>query len=358
MSGARRVVIAGGGTGGHVFPALALAEALSGRGADVQMMGTAAGLEARVVPGAGYPLHLVAGRAVRGGGATRAFGGLAAALRGVGEARGILRRLRPCVVVGVGGYASVAAVIAARLGRTPTLLQEQNAIPGLANRYLGRVSDRICLGFAAAARWFPAGRTVHTGNPIRAAVLRGSGPGPDLLVFGGSQGARTINRAAVAAAPALAARLGGRAILHQTGTADLEEVRQGYAAAGVAADVRPFIDDMGAAYGRAALVVARAGAMSCAEITARGLPAVLVPYPHAADDHQRANAAASVDAGAAEMILDAALDGPSLARVLAGLLDDPERCGRMAAAAQALGRPAASSAVADEVLALAAAVGP
>lgn len=353
MSGTCRVVIAGGGTGGHVFPALALAEALAGRGADVHMVGTAAGLEARIVPGAGYPLRLVPGAPVRGGGAVRALGGLVAALRGVRAARGILRELAPQVVVGVGGYASVAAVLAARLAGLPAVLQEQNAIPGLANRVLGRVSRRVCLGFAGAASYFPAGRAVYTGNPIRAAVLRGAGAGTDLFVFGGSQGARRVNQAVVGALPALAPRLGTRGILHQTGTADLETVRRGYDAAGVAGDVRAFIDDMGAAYGRAALVVARAGAMSCAEITARGLPAVFVPYPYAADDHQRHNAASIVAAGGAEMVLDAAFDAAAAVRVVGGLLDDPARCARMAAASRAFGRPEAASAVADVVLAVA-----
>ncbi|HWP67122.1 MAG TPA: undecaprenyldiphospho-muramoylpentapeptide beta-N-acetylglucosaminyltransferase [Candidatus Limnocylindria bacterium] len=357
MSGPGRVVIAGGGTGGHVFPALALAEALAGRGADVHMIGTVTGLEARVVPGAGYPFHVVPGAPVRGGGVRRALGGLNAALHGVRAARRLLRRLEPSVVVGVGGYASVATVLAARSMGLPALLQEQNAIPGLANRVLGRVSDRICLGFATAERYFPAGRAVHTGNPIRAAVLRGSGPGTDLLVFGGSQGARRLNQAMVAALPDLVAHLRGAGIVHQTGALDLDEVRRAYERLGVVADVRAFIDDMGSAYGRAAVVVARAGAMSCAEITARGLPAILVPYPHAADDHQRANAAALAEAGAAEMILDGALDGPALRHAVAALFDHPERRARMAAASRALGRPDAAARVADEVTALAAGVG-
>jgi UDP-N-acetylglucosamine--N-acetylmuramyl-(pentapeptide) pyrophosphoryl-undecaprenol N-acetylglucosamine transferase len=358
MSGTRRVVIAGGGTGGHVFPALALAEVLAGRGVDVQMIGTTAGLEARVVPDAGYPLHTVAGAPVRGGGVARALGGMVAALRGVAAARRLLAGLEPGVVVGVGGYASVAAVLAARLGGIPTVLQEQNAVPGLANRVLGRLSDRICLGFAAAAGYFPPGRSVHTGNPVRAAVLRGTGPGTDLLVFGGSQGARRINQAVVAALPDLVPRLASRGVLHQTGVAERDEVRRGYEAARVAADVRAFIDDMGSAYGRAALVVARAGALTCAEVTARGLPAILVPYPHAADDHQRHNAMAVARAGAAEIVLDAALDGPTLVRAVGGLLDDADRRARMAAAARTLGRPAAAAHVADEVLAVAAAAGP
>jgi UDP-N-acetylglucosamine--N-acetylmuramyl-(pentapeptide) pyrophosphoryl-undecaprenol N-acetylglucosamine transferase len=353
MTVACRVVIAGGGTGGHVFPALAIAEALRGRGVDVQLVGTAAGLEARVVPAAGYPFHVVSGAPLRGGGAARLVGGLAAALRGVRQARSLLGRLRPAVVVGVGGYASVAVVVAARLARVPTILQEQNAVPGVANRALGRVSDRVCLGFAVAARSFPSGRTVHTGNPIRTAVLEGVGPGSDLLVFGGSQGARRINRAVVAALPRLQASLAGGGLVHQTGAADFDEVRHAYAQQGVAADVRAFIEDMGWAYGRAALVVARAGALSCAEITARGLAAILVPYPHAADDHQRHNAAALVAAGAADVLPDADLDGISLATAVERLCADPDRRGRMAQAARAIGRPDAANRVADEVMTLA-----
>lgn len=358
MIASRRVVVAGGGTGGHVFPALAVAEELRGRGVAVDLIGTAAGLEARVVPAAGYPFHVVSARPLRGGGAGRLASGVGAAVRGVGEARALLRRLRPDVVVGVGGYASVATVLAARLLRLPVLLQEQNAVPGLANRWLGRVSRRICLGFEAAAAHFPAGRSVHTGNPIRASVLVGTGPGTDLLVFGGSQGARRLNRAVVEALPRLVPRLTGRGLLHQTGTADLEATLQAYARQGVTADVRAFIDDMGAAYGRAALVVARAGAMSCAEITARGLPAILVPYPQAADDHQRHNALALVSLGAAEMILDARLDADALSDAVTGLLGDARRREKMASAAREAGRPEAAARVADEVIALAESPGP
>jgi UDP-N-acetylglucosamine--N-acetylmuramyl-(pentapeptide) pyrophosphoryl-undecaprenol N-acetylglucosamine transferase len=192
---------------------------------------------------------------------------------------------------------------------------------------------------------------------VRASVLQETGPGTDLLVFGGSQGARRINDAMLAAAPRLTLGPGAPGILHQTGAADLEEVRAGYAKLAIAADVRAFIDDMGWAYGRACLVIARAGALSCAEIAARGLPSILVPYPHAADDHQRANAAALVAVGAAEMILDGALEGAALAAVTDSLLGDAERRARMAAAARSVGRPDAAGRVADEVLALAGARG-
>jgi UDP-N-acetylglucosamine--N-acetylmuramyl-(pentapeptide) pyrophosphoryl-undecaprenol N-acetylglucosamine transferase len=351
------IVIAGGGTGGHLFPGLALAEELTARGAVVTFVGTAAGIEARVVPRAGFPLRLVPGRQLRGGGPGRALRGLAAALAGARRSRALLRELAPRLVVGVGGYASVAAVLAARSAGIPTLLLEQNAVPGAANRLLGRLAARVCVGFAAAVGFFPRGRAVHTGNPVRRDILRaGSGPRPPrlgLLVFGGSQGAHRLNQAMLAAARLLGPELSEVAIVHQTGSADRAEVAQGYAALGLAARVEAFIEDMGAAYGAAALAVARAGAMSCAELTAVGLPAVLVPYPFAADDHQRHNAEALVAAGAAEMILDRALDGPRLAAALRGLLADPARRARMAAAARALGRPEAAARVAEECLALA-----
>jgi UDP-N-acetylglucosamine--N-acetylmuramyl-(pentapeptide) pyrophosphoryl-undecaprenol N-acetylglucosamine transferase len=220
------------------------------------------------------------------------------------------------------------------------------------------VSRRVCLGFAAAASHFPPGRSVHTGNPIRRSVLVGSGPGTGLLVFGGSQGAARLNRAVIGALPRLVPRLAGGTIVHQTGTAELEATASAYAALGVTADVRAFIDDMGSAYGAAAVVVARAGAMSCAEITARGLPSILVPFPHAADDHQRYNALALVDAGAAEMILDAALDADALASAVGGLLASADRRASMGAAARSIGRPDAADRVADEVMALAGVQGP
>ncbi|HXJ36708.1 MAG TPA: undecaprenyldiphospho-muramoylpentapeptide beta-N-acetylglucosaminyltransferase [Candidatus Eisenbacteria bacterium] len=344
------IVIAGGGTGGHLFPGIALAEALRARGRTVTFVGTQAGIEVRAVPAAGFPLRLVPGAQVRGGGVVRGLRGLAATARGVAAARGLLGELRPSVVVGVGGYASVAMVVAARLRRTPVVLLEQNTIPGVASRALGRLAQRVCLGFAEAASFFPAGRWTHTGNPVRQRVLDAPavpGSAPGLLVFGGSQGAHRLNEAAVDAIGRLGGRVPGLRIHHQTGTADCEAVVAGYRRLGIAAKVEPFVDDMGAAYAAADLVVARAGAMSCAEITARGLPSILVPYPYAADDHQRHNAAVLVRAGAAEMILDAELDGERLANVLGRLLGDTAARATMAAAARAAGRPDAALRVAD-----------
>jgi len=347
----RPVVIAGGGTGGHLYPGLALADALAGRGIAVTFVGTAGGLEARVVPTTRYPLHLLPGRQVRGGGVGRAALGAAALVGAVAGARRLLATLRPGLVVGVGGYASVAAVVAARLGRLPTMLLEQNVIPGAANRWLGRIAARVCVGFAESSRWFPSGRAVHTGNPIRGDLVRRRTPRADgrtgVLVFGGSGGAHRVNEAALGAFEALGTQAARLAITHQTGRADADAVRTAYARLGLAARVDAFIDDMGGAYADADVAIARAGATSCAELTAVGLPAILVPYPFAADDHQRLNAEVLVRAGAAEMILDRDCTGARLASVLGPLLADGARLATMAARARALGRPEAAERVAD-----------
>jgi UDP-N-acetylglucosamine--N-acetylmuramyl-(pentapeptide) pyrophosphoryl-undecaprenol N-acetylglucosamine transferase len=349
------VLIAGGGTGGHLYPGLALADALVARGLSVTFVGTAHGIETRTVPAAGYPLHVLPGRQLRGAGVGRAVAGLVAVAGGVLRALALLRALRPRLVVGVGGYASVAVVLAAWVRRVPTLLLEQNVMPGAANRLLGRHATRVCVGFAEAVAAFPGGRAVHTGNPIRAQVRgavaapRGVPRGrPGLLVFGGSAGARRLNQVTIEAMRILGPVARTLEVVHQTGAADLETVRAGYAALDLPARVVPFIDDMGAAYAAADLVVARAGAMTCAEIAAVGLPAILVPYPHAADDHQRLNAEVLVAAGAAEMILDRELTGSRLAAALERLVRDPARRAAMAAGAHALARPEAAERVADE----------
>jgi UDP-N-acetylglucosamine--N-acetylmuramyl-(pentapeptide) pyrophosphoryl-undecaprenol N-acetylglucosamine transferase len=351
------VVVAGGGTGGHLFPGIALADELAARGARVTFVGTAAGLEVRAVPAAGYTLRRITGAQVRGGGLVHAARGLIATARGVSEARAVLRATRPRLVVGVGGYASVATVVAARLRRIPTLLLEQNAMPGIASRTLGRIADRVCLGFAEAARFFPAGRGIHTGNPVRAALLASGSvrayAGLGLLVFGGSQGARRLNDAILDVAGRMPARFANVRIRHQTGVADHERVGALWDRSGIPAVVTPFVTDMATAYDEADVVVARAGAMSCAEITARGLPSILVPYPYAADDHQRRNAEVLVRAGAATMLLDADCDGDRLAAALRPLLDDAAVRGRMAAASRAAGRPDAARLVADACVELA-----
>lgn len=345
------VLIAGGGTGGHVFPALALGSALEARGLVIAFAGSPSGLESRLVPAAGRTLHAIPGRQVRGGGVRGALVGAAALANGFASARSLLGRVRPRLVVGVGGYASVASVLAARSRGIPVVLLEQNAIAGAANRSLGRLAARVCVGFAEAAAFFPPGRAVHTGNPIRPEVLASPPVTPrettGLLVFGGSQGAHHLNEAGVAALETLGSQAARLHVRHQTGPADQASVAAAYDRLGLDARVEAFVDDMGAAYREADLVVSRAGAMSCAEITAMGLPSILVPYPWAADDHQRRNAEIMVEAGAALMILDRELTGARLAATLATLLDDAAARTAMAAAARAMGRPEAAAEVAD-----------
>jgi len=345
------VVIAGGGTGGHLYPGLAVAEALRARGWRVEFLGTANGIEARVVPGAGFVIHLLPGRQLRGGGVGRAMLGVGSLARGVGRALAILSELRPALVLGVGGYASAASVVAARIRRIPTLLLEQNVIPGAANRLLGRLGPRVCVGFEETIARFAPGQAVHTGNPIRTKVIETARMRRDrlgLLIVGGSGGAHHVNAATVEAAGLMVDLLRTVDVLHQTGPTDAPAMRAGYAQLGLTVRVEPFIDDMGAAYAGADVVVARAGAMTCAELTALGLPSILVPYPFAADDHQRANAEVLVRAGAAEMILDGELSPLRLANAVMSLVGDAERRTKMAANARALGRPEAAARVALE----------
>ena len=350
-----RIVIAGGGTGGHLYPGLALADALAARGVEIVYVGAAGGIEARVVPTTGYRLHLLPGRQLRGGGLGRAARGLATSTGATLRAVSLLGTLRPALVVGVGGYASVAVVVAAALRRIPSVLLEQNVVPGAANRMLVRLARRVCVGFAESIRFFPPGRAVHTGNPVRADLLRPrpARTRPGLLVFGGSAGAHKLNEATVGALAVLGPTARGLDVTHQTGTADVDAVRARYADLGLTVRVEPFITDMGAAYAAADVVVGRAGAMTCAEVTAVGLPTILVPYPYAADDHQRRNAEVLAAAGAAETILDADLTPDRLADRLRALLDDPARRATRAARARDLGRAAAARRVADECLALA-----
>lgn len=343
------MIIAGGGTGGHFFPGLAVAESLNRNGGDaVLFVGSAYGIEARVVPRTRFPFRPLAIRGVRG----RGWRGLAqlawqvplatlAASRIIGE-------FRADIVLGVGGYASFPVVLAAWLRRVPSVLLEQNARPGMANRVLARLARRVCTTFPEAARFLPRGKVVVTGNPVRPFS---SAPAPGdgsftLLVFGGSQGAHRINEAAAAAAERWAAVVPRLRVIHQTGAADEERLRQRYSEAGVAAEVRAFIDDMGAAYARADLVLCRAGATTVAELTVLGKPAILVPYPYAADDHQRANAEVLAAAGAAVLVLDRDLDGPRLAAIVGELANDRPRLEAMGRAARQLGRPDAAARVA------------
>jgi UDP-N-acetylglucosamine--N-acetylmuramyl-(pentapeptide) pyrophosphoryl-undecaprenol N-acetylglucosamine transferase len=273
----------------------------------------------------------------------------------VRHARALVRRFAPDAVIGLGGYASAPAVVAGRLAGTPIVLLEQNARPGMTTRLLARFADRVCVSFAESAVCFPPGKAIVTGNPVRwsdasasSIEATASSPAPTaagttILLFGGSAGARTLNRAGPALAAALA-DVPDLRIIHQTGADAEAEVRAAYAAAGRAADVRPFIRDMRSAYAAADLVVCRAGATTIAELAALGKPAILVPYPYAADDHQRANAESLVRAGAARMVLDAEASGERLAVEVRALLA-PEARAAMAVRIRGLARPDAAERV-------------
>lgn len=344
-----RLLLAGGGTGGHLFPAVALAEELRREQPDgaVLFVGTERGLEYRLLPELGWPLQTIPMSGWAGLGIGARFKALVGLARSLDQARRILGEFRPDVVVGVGGYASVPVLLAAKLTGVPYLIHEQNAWPGLANRLLGRWARRVCLSFPEARKVFRAVPTVQTGNPVRASMEQ-CPPIPDgspvLLVFGGSHGARAINRALVAALPHLMEWRGRLHIVHQTGTAEVESVREGYRAAGwTDVEVLPFITDMASAYARASLVVCRAGATTLAELTACGRPAVLIPYPYAANNHQVANASALASRGAAIMIEERDLKPEELGILINGLLGDRERLMSMSATARSLAQKGAAA---------------
>ncbi|MGD9901937.1 MAG: undecaprenyldiphospho-muramoylpentapeptide beta-N-acetylglucosaminyltransferase [Vicinamibacterales bacterium] len=358
-----RVLFAGGGTGGHLYPGIAVAEELRRRdpATVVSFVGTARGLESRVVPALGLSLDLIRSAGLKGKSPAALARGLALLPLSALDAWRVLSRRRPDVVVGVGGYSSGPVLLLAALRRLPTLVMEQNTAPGFTNRVLARWVSAAALSYDETLRFFP-GIGIVTGNPVRRQFLDGrSGDEPvdaaggkvRVLIVGGSQGARAVNDALVAAAPRLAAAAASVAITHQTGERDLARVRDAYAAAGCTAIVAPFLHDMHAQMAAADLVVSRAGASSLAELTVLGRPMLLVPLPTAADDHQRKNAAALARAGAAEVIDEGELNGDRLADALLALAADSGTRRRMAAAARAQGRPDAAARVADRIAELA-----
>jgi UDP-N-acetylglucosamine--N-acetylmuramyl-(pentapeptide) pyrophosphoryl-undecaprenol N-acetylglucosamine transferase len=354
-----RLMIAGGGTGGHLFPGVALAEELVTReaGAAVQFVGTARGIEARVLPGLGWDLVLIEVSGLKTVGALGALRGVLRVPRALLQARRVVKAFRPDVVVGVGGYASGPVVLMARLMGVRTGILEQNSLPGLANKILGRFVHAVFLAFEETRRHFAARKILMTGNPIRrdirlaleaqVAQPAGGARGFRLFVFGGSQGASALNEIVADAVGLLARRGVALEVVHQTGEASLESTRARYAAAGASADLRAFIADMAAEYRSADLVIARAGATTVAELGVVGRPAILVPYPFAADNHQEVNAREMAEAGAALMFRQAELTADKLADAMAELAARPETLARMSVAMKALGKPNAAAAILD-----------
>ncbi|OHE22801.1 MAG: undecaprenyldiphospho-muramoylpentapeptide beta-N-acetylglucosaminyltransferase [Syntrophus sp. GWC2_56_31] len=354
------MIIAGGGTGGHLFPGIAIAEEFLGRhpANQVLFIGTERGLEKKILGGLGLPLRTIHVEGIKGqrplriaGALTKIPGGLFASFR-------ILREFRPDIVVGVGGYASGPAVLAAFLMGVKTAIAEQNAFPGLTNRTLGYLADRIFLAFPISQRWFPKRRTHITGNPIRAAFTAEKQQGEKtdprftILVFGGSQGAHTINRMVGEALAGLQHLKDLLRFIHQAGEKDLEAMSATYRKHGFSAEVSPFIVDMAAAYHKADLLICRAGATSIAEITAGGKASILIPFPFAVNDHQALNAEVLSRAGAAEAIAEKDLSGPGLARMIEQLYQNQGAVRKMEAAAAALGKRNAAKEIVDICLSL------
>lgn len=354
------MVIAGGGTGGHLFPGIAIAEEFLRRDPEngILFIGTDRGLEKKVLDKLGLPLRTLNVEGIKGRGVVRSAAAFLKIPGSLIASRRILRAFQPDIVVGVGGYASGPAVLAARLMGLKTAIAEQNAYPGLTNRILGLFADGIFLTFSASRRWFPESRTRITGNPVRTTFLTGAAGGKEdaglftLLIFGGSQGAHAINRIVLEALDDLAPLKERLRIVHQTGERDLESVIGAYRQKGFHAEVSGFIMDMAAAYRAADLLVCRAGATSIAELTVAGKASILVPLPSAVGNHQTRNAEILADAGAAVLFAEGDLNGRKLAAAINRLSCDPAAIKKMETAAAALGNRRAAVDIVDACLEL------
>ena len=358
------VVIAGGGTGGHLYPGIAVAREIVRRVPDarVAFAGTSRGLEARVVPAEGFSLDLVRSAGLKGKSWLSRLRGALLVAPGLADAWRIVSRRRPSVVIGVGGYSAGPVVLVAALRGVATMVLEQNAVPGLTNRLLARWVRAAAVTYDETRAYFH-GRAFVAGNPVRAEFFdaakdsaRAAGqprPPARILVLGGSQGAHVVNMAVVAAAPELAREFAGLEVVHQTGERDLAVVREAYRHSGVAARAESFLDPVAPEMKAADVVISRAGATTLAELAAAGRPAVLVPFGAATDDHQRKNAAVLVRAGAAAVVDERELSGPALASVAGRLLADRDGLEAMGRAMRGFARPDAAARIVDRVLELA-----
>ena len=322
-----RMVIAGGGTGGHLFPGLALAEAVRERGGAVLLLGSGRRIEKMALGKTPYPVRFLPAEGVAGKSPVRKARALLKILLATQKAVGILRDFSPQVVFGVGGYASIPALLAAKLLGIKTAFHEQNALPGRANLFLSKIVDQIFVTFPSSVRYFPRQKVVLSGMPVRKEILkkhprlhRGTG----LLVTGGSQGAHFLNRLFMDLAPRLK-EIPGLYLIHQTGEKDLSAVKETYRRWGVEAEVKPFIEEMGLAYAQADLVVCRAGASTVAEVCRLRKPAVFIPYPYAVRDHQAENARVLVQAGGALMFREKEIEPESFWETIKALLKDQAR---------------------------------
>ncbi len=346
------IIIAGGGTGGHIYPGIAIAQEFKRRNAqsEILFVGTARGLETRIVPREGFRLELIEAAALKGVSLLRQIRSLALLPRSFLKVRSLIKSFKPDVVIGVGGYSSGPVVLVASLMGIPTMIAEQNALPGFTNRVLARFVRAAAVSFEQARAFFGEKAEV-TGNPVRTEFFglpqKEVGARVHILITGGSQGASAINEAMIAALPLLAVEGERLSLTHQTGEADYARVCEAYAQSGLKAEVKPFIERMEEELARADLVVSRAGATTVAELAAAGKPALMIPFPYAADDHQRKNAEAFERAGAGRMLLQAELTGERLAQELLQLISDPQRLSQMAKASRKLAHREAAARVVD-----------
>ncbi|MFO7709676.1 MAG: undecaprenyldiphospho-muramoylpentapeptide beta-N-acetylglucosaminyltransferase [Desulfobacterales bacterium] len=361
------VVIAGGGTGGHLFPGIAIAEEIRAQAPECRLLFVSRGndFERAALGRAGFPLAAIRIEGLKGRGLWNQARTLLRLPGAILQSAALIGSARPEIVIGLGSYAAGPVALAAWMRRVPIALCEQNTLPGITNRQLARLADRIYTAFEQTEGGFDPRKVLWTGNPLRREIVRAAeslaGQAPQgrrerfsVLVLGGSQGAHAINTALAQALAHLAPRERFE-FVHQTGAADAAATRAAYRAAGIPARVEAFFEDMAAHYLASDLVVCRAGATTVAEITALGKPALFIPFPHAADDHQRWNAQRLVAAGAAEMILESELTGEGIAERIRFFAAHPERLGPLAARAAALGRPDATRRIVDDCCRLAAA---
>ncbi len=356
-----KLLIAGGGTGGHLFPGIAVAEEFTSMGDsnEVLFVGTKSGLEGKILPEYGWPVSFVMAEGIKGKGFFKTVKGLFKMLLGSLQSIGIIRKFRPSTVLGVGGYAAVPAVIAGKLLGVSSAIHEQNAMPGLSNRLLGRLVNRVFLTYPESERFFPAEKVRVTGNPVRKSILQSfaetgksvdSGKKFTLFIFGGSQGARRINDVLMEIFfNSELAGIENLKVIHQTGDADFESVKKCYEEMNIEAEVYPFIKDMASIYLEADLIICRAGATTIAELLAAGKPAILIPYPYAADDHQRLNGEALVKKGAATMILEKDFTSERLSGEILRLFDDRKLLKEMSQKTVALARPDAAARICEEM---------
>ena len=360
-----RVIIAGGGTGGHIFPGLAIAEEFKNRNerTEVIFVGTEYGIEARVIPREGYTIKFLRAEGIVGVSVLKKIRAIIKMFLSVIDSYRIIRTVRPDIVIGVGGYASGAIVFISSLMSIPTMILEQNSIPGLTNKILGKFVNAICITYQESISFFPKAKTFLTGNPIRIHILKGDTDSGyklfsldrdlfTVFIFGGSSGARSINITVIDALNYLYDLKDKIQFLHQTGISDYEKTRELYRKYGFKGTITPFIYQMGEAYAVADLIISRAGATTLAELTALGKPAILIPYPYAAGHHQEMNARKLFEMGAARMILNSKLKGESLAQNIKELYMHETLRAEMQRNSRALGRPDAGAKAVDIAMSL------